>query len=67
MTDLDTLPRTGDTYRITKDIDNKLATLEEPRTVTVELVTKRGRGYQVHTELGRFRLKDFLKVAQIDE
>lgn len=67
MTDLSTLPRAGDTYRITKDVDNKFAALEAPVLAHVELVTKRGRGYQVHTEFGKFRLKDFLKAADFVE
>lgn len=63
MTD-NTLPRIGDTYRIVKDVDKAGEALAEPVLVEVDLVTKRGRGYQVHTKFGRFRLKDFLRVTE---
>jgi hypothetical protein len=63
----DTLPRIGDVYRIVKDVDNKFAPLDEPVLVDVELVTKRGRGYQVHTKFGRFRLRDFIKATEYVE
>lgn len=56
------LPTIGEEYMITRAQSG--VDLDEPVRVEVELVTKRGRGYQVHTRYGRFRLKDFMKMAQ---
>lgn len=43
------------------DVDSVWAASDGSRIVTVVEVKKRGRGYYVVTDDGRFRLKDFLK------